>query len=251
MLAAVPPEKQDQFARDRLRDLAAAILLDPREREVESRRDAGRGVDVSVFNPDRIRFDSNFGVAVCQFAAEFPMSGGALTVQQAGFGQKKRAYANGSKAANRWGGVPHPRRQSRVPDQPRSDAANQQDRIDFSPHVSEPSLRQERKYAPLSFNNQPLRAGYDLDRIDFFSRQSVGGAENLYRTNKVEFFNRRHDNDDDSSLQQAAPLRAFFERSVRHFSGDYALRPAAPTSRTPGFRHESSGIWRKKPAENR
>jgi hypothetical protein len=35
LLAAVPPEKQDQFARHRLRDLAAAILLDPCEREVD------------------------------------------------------------------------------------------------------------------------------------------------------------------------------------------------------------------------
>src|SRR5215813_10747235 len=42
-----------------------------------------------------------------------------------------------------------------------------------------------------------------------FSRQAVGGAEDLHRANKDEFLNRRHDDDDDSPLRKAAPLCIF------------------------------------------
>jgi len=70
------------------------------------------------------RFHARFRVTFGQFAAKFPISGGALTVQQSDFRQKKRSDANSSQAAERGRGVFQPCRSSPVTGQPRSDRQN-------------------------------------------------------------------------------------------------------------------------------
>src|SRR5262245_20268377 len=139
----MPPEKQNQFARHGLRDRAPAILLDPGEGQVNTRRNSRRGVDVSVVDPDRIRFYEYLRIALSHLAPEFPMSSRASAIEEAGLSQKIRANAHGAEAANRWSEVSEPRGQGRITNQPRAHTANQQHGIHFPFQLLKSPMRHE------------------------------------------------------------------------------------------------------------
>jgi hypothetical protein len=66
---ARPPQEQHELARGLVGESGAAVLLDPGQREVDARGEAGRGVDLPVLDPDRVVLDVHVGIALGQLAA--------------------------------------------------------------------------------------------------------------------------------------------------------------------------------------
>jgi hypothetical protein len=100
---------------------------------------------------------------------------------------------------------------------PSTDAANQKDRIDRPLHILEPALGKEREQPSLALNFQLATVGCDLKRIDLPSRQAIGRAEDLHRTDEVQLFDRRDNGDDDSPPPDRNPCSRPFAM-VRHSS---------------------------------
>src|SRR5205823_1418303 len=72
-LAAGPLEEEHQPPRHLERDVRAEVVLDERERQVDPRRHAGRGVDVPVAYEDRLGLHGYLGVAPAQLRAGRPV----------------------------------------------------------------------------------------------------------------------------------------------------------------------------------
>ena len=76
------------------RELAAEILLDQRQRQVDAGGDAGRGPDIAVLDEDRIGLQLHLGKALGELGAAAPMRHRAPSVEQAGGRQQERAAAH-------------------------------------------------------------------------------------------------------------------------------------------------------------
>src|SRR5262249_13824831 len=100
-LPAWTSKEQNQLARHFVCDARATVLFDPRESQVDARGDARRGVDISILDPERTRFDADPRVAHRELIGEFPVRRGVLAVEQSGLGKEKGAYADRPHAANR------------------------------------------------------------------------------------------------------------------------------------------------------
>ena len=61
-----------------MRDGTATMFFHPGEGEIDAGRDAGRGADVLVFDPEWLRFDSDSRIALSKLTAKAPMRSGTL-----------------------------------------------------------------------------------------------------------------------------------------------------------------------------
>ena len=93
-LAARALQEDDEMAGHRQGELAAEILLDQRQRQIDSGGDAGRGPDVAVADEDRIGLQVHGGKAAGEFGAAPPVRHGATAIEQAGGGQQEGAAAD-------------------------------------------------------------------------------------------------------------------------------------------------------------
>ena len=87
-------QEDDEMAGHRQGELAAEILLDQRQRQIDSGGDAGRGPDVAVADEDRVGLQAHGGKASGEFGAAPPVRHGATAIEQAGGRQQKGAAAD-------------------------------------------------------------------------------------------------------------------------------------------------------------
>ncbi len=99
---ACPPGRlrnMTEVTRHRQRHRAPQILLHQRQREIDARRDAGRGPNRTVAHENRIDLDTHRGETPREVRAIGPMGGCTAAVQHTGGSQQKRAGADGGDAA--------------------------------------------------------------------------------------------------------------------------------------------------------
>jgi hypothetical protein len=70
----------------------AVVLLDHREREVDSSRDSGRRIDRAVLEVDGLGLNVYLGMGACKLIGKTPVRNGPLSVEEACFRQYERAY---------------------------------------------------------------------------------------------------------------------------------------------------------------
>src|SRR5215510_4208713 len=83
-----------------MREAGAAILFDPRKREIDAGRNTGGSVDVAVFDPEWIVLDADTWISGCHLAAESPMCGCSAIIQQPSIGKQKSANAYSAQPAH-------------------------------------------------------------------------------------------------------------------------------------------------------
>ena len=98
-LAARAFEEDDEIACDGECDVAAEILFDEGESEVDAGGDACRGPDRAVADEDRVGLDMHGGEAAGEFGAEGPVGHGAPPVEDTRGCEQESAGADGRDAA--------------------------------------------------------------------------------------------------------------------------------------------------------
>src|SRR5262245_47581146 len=193
-----PPEKQHQFPCRFVRQSGAAIFFSPGESEVDARREPSRGINVAVFHPDRIAFDTNLWMSSREFLGELPVCRGPSPVQQPGFGEQESGRADGAHSPHLDRHLPEPRKQRRVTHRTSADPAHQQHRIANTFHLIEVMPGEKFQNSAFTFDGQMIGVCNDLYCVDGLARKTIDRVEDLERTNQIELVDRRHHNDDDS-----------------------------------------------------
>ena len=108
-LAAGPAQVEHQPTGHRLRDVGAVVLLDQRQRQVDTGRDTGRCPDLlRAAHEDRVRIDRNVWELRRQQAGERPVGGRGAAVEQPGLGGQEGAGADADHATGVAGGGSDP-----------------------------------------------------------------------------------------------------------------------------------------------
>src|SRR5713101_2053104 len=156
-----------------MRETGATILLHPRKREVDARGNASRGVDVSVFDPERIALDADIWISCCHFAAESPMRGRSAVLQQPRLGEQKSADTYGTQPAHFCRHLLQPGRERCVAYRSTAQSANQQHRITSAFDSVEMILGHEGQDAALALDGQDVCVRDDLNRVNLPVRKAV------------------------------------------------------------------------------
>src|SRR6202035_2350916 len=98
----------DQLAGDGEGRVAAQVVLDQGEREVDAGRDPGRGGEVAVLDEDRVGVDRDVRVLGGEVVAALPVGGDRAPGQQPGLGQQERAGADRRQPSRAWRVAPEP-----------------------------------------------------------------------------------------------------------------------------------------------
>src|SRR6202140_662213 len=97
-LSAWPLQIDHKLAGDLHGNLAATILLNQSQREIDSRGDPRRRPDGTVLNEDRVRLDRQVLVAKMQRVARSPVGHDTTSVEEAGFGQQEGSRTDRGRA---------------------------------------------------------------------------------------------------------------------------------------------------------
>src|ERR1700726_2806895 len=97
-LSAWPLHVDHKLAGDLHGNLAATILLNQSQGEIDSRRDPRRRAEGTVLNEDRVRFDRQVSVAKMQRLARSPVGHDTTSVEEAGFGQQEGSRTDRGRA---------------------------------------------------------------------------------------------------------------------------------------------------------
>ena len=96
-------EEHHQLLGDLHRRVAAAIVFDQGQRQVDAGGDAGRGPGIALLHEDRLGVHAQRREAPLQFLAHGPVGGDPFPFQQTGLGQQEGAGADRGGAARRSG----------------------------------------------------------------------------------------------------------------------------------------------------
>ncbi len=203
-LSARPPQEQHQLAGGLVGETGAAVLLHPREREVDARGDAGRRVDVPVLDPERVVLDAHAGIARRQLAAELPVRGRAPPIQQPGLREQKRADAHRPQPPHLHRRLLQPERQRRVTQRSVAQPADQEHGVANAFDSLEVMPGEEGEHAPFALDGQAVRVRDDLDRVDRPPGEAIDGVEHLEGPHQIELVDGRHDHDDDPAARGGA-----------------------------------------------
>jgi hypothetical protein len=113
-LAAGAAQEHDQLAGDGEGGVAAEVVLDQGEREVDAGRDPGRGGEGAVLDVDRVGIDGDVRVLGGEVVAALPVGGDRPPGQQPGLGQQERAGADRRQPPRPGRVAPQPADQVRV-----------------------------------------------------------------------------------------------------------------------------------------
>lgn len=126
-LVSRSPQEDDEMAGDGEGDLAADVLLDEREGQVDAGRDAGRGGELSVTDEDGVRVHLHGRVVAGEFLAHRPVTRHPSAVQQARLGEQECSGAHRDEALGPRAVLPQPGHQARVGAPGARTARDQQD----------------------------------------------------------------------------------------------------------------------------
>jgi hypothetical protein len=129
-LAAAAAVVDHQLARDMARHRDAVVALDQGQAQVDAGRHAGRGPDLALVDEDAVLFHAQLRIGALQLARLRPVGGGALAVQQAGFGQQEGAGADAGHAARLQGRLAQDIDEARRRRLARRQLARHQQRVD-------------------------------------------------------------------------------------------------------------------------
>ncbi len=130
-------------------DLTAEVLLGECQREIHSRRDAGRGVDVAVADEDGVGIDVDVRIALGQPGAARPMSCRPAPVEQARLGEQEGPGADGRRPARLRRDPGRRRRRDRAPRPSRGRRCRRERRTCRRPGPTWSRRASARKVSPL------------------------------------------------------------------------------------------------------
>src|ERR1700730_9094566 len=107
-LATWSLEEHDELPSDRQGDLPSMIFLDQRQGEVHPGGDAGRGVDRTVSDEDRVGLDPDPRILPGEFSARAPVGRGATPVEEAGLGEHEGTGADRGETPHTRSDPPEP-----------------------------------------------------------------------------------------------------------------------------------------------
>src|SRR5215471_9210876 len=97
-LSSRPFEINHQFTRDRQRHARTKVLFDQGQRKVDSRGDAGAGIELSVLQIESLGIDLEFGKVPGEILCMPPVCRDAAAIKQSSRGQSVSAGANSGNA---------------------------------------------------------------------------------------------------------------------------------------------------------
>jgi phosphoglycerate dehydrogenase-like enzyme len=208
ILSTGAAEEQHELARDLQGGGRAAVLFDPREREVDSRGDPGGRVEGAVLHPGRARVDRDARKAIGELSGVAPVHGRPPAVQETGFGEQESTDAHRSEPSSGRGPLSEPGRERAVSHPSPGDATHDKHGIGCPPNSVIVALRKEREAARSC--DLPVTNGRDnLDLVTGASavEEAVRCREDLEGTDEVELVHRRHDQNNDRGPHDGKSLR--------------------------------------------
>lgn len=236
-LGLVPRASQehDEVAGDRQRGVAAVVLLDEREGEVDARGDAGRGRHVPVAYVDGVRVDLDGGVVAREAVAVRPVRGRPAAVEQARLGEQDSARADGDET---WGAravLPQPGGQARIR-AARAAAAGDEERVRRG-RVGECVVGDEREPAGRADETAVEGGGADAVRVRGARPLAEGSpGEDLCRAGHVQALDVVEQQDEHGAGGHTASVRARHDGRNDEFPTFPAIGPGAVGAVRPAAR---------------